>query len=287
MNKGVLLFAHNGDKVDYGTMSVVAGGIAKKNLKVPVSLVTDKHTVDWLKKTKIYTKAKGIFDQIIIVDLPKTENKRFLYDGDKKELVPFRNTNRCNAWHLTPYDRTLLIDCDYFILSDNYSEYWDLNSDLLVPESVFEISNEDRLGYHDIYISDTGVKMQWATAIMFTKNEKTKSFFDLVDYVKEEYNFYSDLFRFNTPNFRNDVAFSIAKHIFYGFSQEPTYSLPPLITAIDKDILYDININEQLLFLVKDKLNDEYYAAMLEGQNIHIMNKQSIIRNIDKFLEII
>lgn len=287
MNKGVLLFAHNSEKLDYGTMAIVAGGLAKKNLGVPVSLVTDKHTINWLKKSNTLTQAEDIFDQIIIEDLPKTENKRFIYDGDEKELVPFRNTNRSNAWNLTPYDRTLLIDCDYFILSNNYSEYWDLNSDLLMPESVFDISNQDRLGYHDMYISDTSVKMHWATAIMFTKNKKTKVFFDLVDYIQDEYDFFSDLFRFNTPNFRNDIAFSIAKHIFYGFSQELTYCLPPLVTAMDKDILYDIDAGQKLLFLVKDKLNDQYYAAALKQQDVHIMNKQSIVRNIDKFLEIV
>jgi hypothetical protein len=45
MTKGVLIFAHNSPDVDYGLMATIAGGLAKKNLGVPVSLVTRiRHT---------------------------------------------------------------------------------------------------------------------------------------------------------------------------------------------------------------------------------------------------
>ena len=48
MTKGVLIFAHNSTAVDYGMMAVIAGGLAKKHLKVPVSLVADTGTLAWM-----------------------------------------------------------------------------------------------------------------------------------------------------------------------------------------------------------------------------------------------
>jgi hypothetical protein len=48
MKNGCLIFAHNNRQIDYSLLALISGGLAKKNLKVPISLVTDKSTVDWL-----------------------------------------------------------------------------------------------------------------------------------------------------------------------------------------------------------------------------------------------
>jgi hypothetical protein len=57
-------------------MAIISGGLAKKNLKVPVSLVTDKWTIAWLKESNMYSKAESIFDKIIEVEKPVTKNYR-------------------------------------------------------------------------------------------------------------------------------------------------------------------------------------------------------------------
>lgn len=286
MNKGVLLFAHNSRDIDYVLMAVISGGLAKKNLDVPVSLVTDSSTLEWVRQSKIYDKAISIFDKIILTDKPPINNKRNLHDGKNFKVVPFINGNRASAWDLTPYDRTLLIDVDFLIFSKSLNEYWDVDEDILISKSIDDIYTYKRLGYHDMFISDTGIHMYWATNVMFTKNEKTKLFFDLVKSVKSNYQIYSDIYRFNTQQYRNDIAFSIAKHILDGFETRLEKCLPPVLTAIDKDILLDVN-SEKLLFLISDISNDDFIAASLKDVDLHIMNKQSIIRNSNKLLEII
>jgi hypothetical protein len=57
MTCGVLIFAHNNRDVDYALMAMVAGGLAKKNLNVPVSLVTDLSTVEWMQTAGTYERA--------------------------------------------------------------------------------------------------------------------------------------------------------------------------------------------------------------------------------------
>jgi hypothetical protein len=285
MTQGILIYAHNSRSVDYALMSVISGGLAKKHLNVPVSLVTDKFTVDWMKDSQIYNIANRIFEHIIIVEKPQTNNSRRLYDGTDNVVVPFINSNRSSAWDLTPYDRTLLIDSDFLVFSNRLSEYWNVDSDLMIGESINDIYDNTRIGYHDKYISDVGIKLYWATTVMFTKNTKTKTFFDLVNHIKDNYQYYADTYRFDSKQFRNDIAFSIAKHILKSFEQNDNEDLPPVLTLLDKDVLH--SVNKKLILLVSPKLDSNFCVAAIDGIDIHVMNKQSIIRNKEALLELI
>lgn len=287
MNKGIVVFAHNNRNIDYALMSIISGGLAKKHLNVPVSLITDNSTIEWMKSSNIYDKALGIFENIILTDRPITNNSRLLFDGDIKEIVPFNNFNRDDVWELTPYDRTLLIDSDYFILSDNLNEFWNIDSDLLIAESITDVVNDTRLGYLDKNVSETGVKMHWATTVMFTKNKKTKAFFETVKLIKENYSMFGDIYRFNSFQYRNDIAFSIARHIFDGFNELAIYSLPSIFTTSDKDLLEDVRSDGNLIFLTSERFDNNYFPISIKNRDVHIMNKQSITRNADKFLELI
>lgn len=286
MTKGILIYAHNNRRVDYALMAIIAAGLAKKQLNVPASLVTDPSTVEWLRESNMLDKASEVFENIIIVQRPETDNQRRLSDGESNIMVPFINSNRSSAWDLTPYDRTLLIDSDFLIFSDNLGKYWDVKDDVLIGESINDIYDNSRLGYMDKYVSEVGVKLYWATTVMFTKNEASKMFFDTVDFVKENYKHYADVFRFDNRQFRNDIAFSLAKHILDGFEETIVGRLPPVLTALDKDVLYSVEDNS-LLFLVDTRLDAKYCAANLTDIDIHVMNKQSIIRNKDQLLGLI
>jgi len=285
MTQGILIYAHNSRSVDYALMAAISGGLAKKHLNVPATLVTDKFTVDWMKASQIYEMANEIFENIIVVEKPQTNNNRKLYDGTDNAVVPFINSNRSSAWELTPYERTLLIDSDFLIFSDRLSEYWKVDSDLLISESINDIYDNSRLRYHDRYISDVGIKLYWATTVMFTKNTKTKIFFDLVTFIRDNYQYYADTYRFDSKQFRNDIAFSIAKHILNGFEQNNAEDLPPILTLLDRDILY--SVDKKLTVLISPMLDSNFCAASIVDTDIHIMNKQSIIRNKDALMELI
>lgn len=283
MNKGVILFAHNNRQIDYALMSLLTAKLAKKHLDVPVSLITDPSTIDWMKESDILKKATETFEQIIITQRPEDGNMRNFADGKNINPAPFSNGNRFSAYNLTPYDRTLLIDTDYLVLSKNLNEYWDVDSDLLMSSKYNDIIGKERIGYLDSHISDTGVEMYWATTVMFTKNEYTKMFFDLVEYIKTEYKMFADVFRFDPRVYRNDISFSIAKHILNGYQKVNEYNLPDVFSTTDKDILHSVSENK-LQFLVSDK--DNFIAASVNNKDVHVMNKFSIIRNYEKLMEL-
>ena len=287
MTRGALIFAHNNRDIDYVLMSLISGGLAKKHLGIPVSLISDKSTLEWSKTAGTYSQLETVFDKIIEVEKPVVDNFRNLHDGVNSKTVPFVNANRSTAWDLTPYDQTLLLDSDYLIFSDRLNSYWDLNEDVLISESMLDIYDQTRLGYHDKYVSDTGVHMYWATTIMFNKSEYAQTLFHLVDSIRKNYKYYADLFRFSSQQYRNDIAFSVAKHILDGYKTNTTPSLPPVLTAIDKDTLYSVDSQGKLIFLFASYVNRNYCAAAVKGVDVHIMNKQSIIRNANQLLELI
>jgi hypothetical protein len=286
MTQGILIYAHNTRAVDYALLSVISAGLAKKHLSMPASLVTDDSTIAWMKQSQIFHLAEKVFENIIVADRPITDNQRRLFDGENSSTVPFVNVNRDTAWSLTPYDRTLLIDSDFLIFSDVLNKYWNIDCDLLIGESINDIYSQDRMKYLDRHVSDTGVKLYWATTVMFTKNQNTRLFFDTVNHVKENYRHYADVFRFDHRQFRNDIAFSVSKHILDGYVESSLGTLPPILSALDRDILYKVN-DQRLTFLIDHRLDNNYCAASISGVDIHIMNKQSIIRNQQQLLEMI
>jgi len=285
MNCGVLIFAHNSRDIDYALMSIIAGFLAKKHLNVPVSLVTDKSTINWLNESNQYTKAKNLFDQIITVDRPSTDNIRRLNDGIESKTVPFINANRSSAWDLTPYDRTLLIDSDYLIFSDTLAEYWNYDSSFMISSAMNDVRG-DRKGVLDSWVSDEGIPLYWATTIMFTKNQESKLYFDLVRSIKENYQTYAEIYRFDPKTYRNDIAFSIAKHTIEGFVTTQTQNLPPVLTAQDKDLIAAVH-KFGLTMLIQDTLSTNMILGNFSNRDIHVMNKQAIVRSANALLETI
>ena len=152
MNRGILIFAYNSRDVDYALMALISGGLAKKHLELPVSLVTDQSTVDWMKQSNIYERCVSVFDKIILTDRPIYNNTRNLHDGASQKTVPFINFNRSDAYSLTPYDQTLLIDSDFLIFSNNLNAYWEYSERVLIGRSINDILGQTRLGYHDVYV---------------------------------------------------------------------------------------------------------------------------------------
>lgn len=272
MTQGCLLFAHNG-AIDYGSQAVLAARLAIKHLGVPVSLVTDQATLDSISLPLP-------FDKIILTPKPNTTNWRYLSNGDTSESVEFINSNRASAYDLTPYDRTLLIDTDFLILSNTLNKYWNDASDFLITDRMIDLTYLGQ-AQTDYVISPYSINMLWATNIMFTKNHNTQLIFDMVEHVKDNYLYYSRLYDFSPIQYRNDFAFSIACHTLgnYGI-------LPSPIFIRDVDLLVKID-KTQLLFLLKDyNKQDNYLLLKTQGQDIHFMNKRNLLDNLDSLLEL-
>lgn len=286
-NIGGLIFAHNSEQIDYALLSVISAGLAKKHLQIPFTLITDKSTVSWMQESNLYSLAKKIFDQIEFYEVRGDTNKRKLMDGQESQVVPFRNSSRATAFELSPYERTLLIDSDFLINSQNLVPYLESEYPLMISKTINPLNGSD-IRIHDEYVSDTGIRLLWATCMIFDKTEENKTFFSLVEHIRNNYQLYGDLYGYqNTIQFRNDIAFSIAKHMMSGFVNDKTDLLPEILTSFDKDILIDVDEHRYKFLVENNSGTDVYVLCSTKKLDIHVMNKQSIVRNKEKFLKLI
>jgi hypothetical protein len=271
MNKGCLIFAYNAD-IDYGSQAVLAAKLANKYLGVPVSVVTNQETLDFLNEKF----SELPFDQIVLTGTPPEKNQRGLRDGQKSQkVVSFINGNRGNAWELTPYDRTLIIDSDFLVFSNKLNQYWESKHSFLINPGMIDLSDIER-DARDYHLNKYSINLLWATNIMFSKNAEAKLFFDMVLHVKNNYSYYAGLYQFPSGQYRNDFSFSIACHILGEYGE-----LPCPVFIRDVDDIHQVD-TDQITYVLKDySKNGNSLLARTKDQDVHIMNKHSILNNFE------
>lgn len=277
MTRGVLIFAQNNAEIDYAKVALFAAIQVKKYLNVPVSLVTDSK--EWLIRSQPI--AEQVIDQFITLYSDTSQTKRF-HDGTlaSKTLV-WKNLNRADAYELSPYDETLVIDSDYIINSNNLSNIWNNHQEFLIYKDSFDLAQwRDNRSFK--YINQMSIPFYWATAFYFKKAPAVKSFFDIVKYIKENWNYYRALYNIDSSVFRNDFAFSIALEMMGESFSSP---LPGKMNYIlDRDVLVDMKYNVMQFLVEKKNYAGEYVATKTRGLDMHVMNKYSLIRYIDKVM---
>jgi hypothetical protein len=276
MSRGVLLFAHNNSEIDYAKLAVYAAQRAKKFLQVPVSVVTDNRSI-------FDNVDAEVFDNIIELTDKLTVNHKYFADGSNKNVHSvWNNTSRYSAYSLTPYDDTLVIDVDYIINSATLNYCWDQPHDFLIYQKGFDLAqwrNVDEF----TSIGEHGIPFYWATVFFFRKTSNTELLFALISHIKSNWTYYKLVYQVHSTNFRNDIAFSIAIHMLNGFSIGTfAHHLPgKLFYVTDSDFLYEIN-DRIMKFLVQKKDSTvDYTPIKTSTVDVHVMNKYSLLRQID------
>jgi hypothetical protein len=276
MTHGIIIISHDLEDLSYTKMAVFSARLAKKNLKCPVSLITDSFTL-----SKLTDIEKEEFDKIIISELSESDaNERKLNIKGKESKVPFKNSDRSKVFDLTPYDTTLLIDSDFLIQSDVLNQFWEIDQSVMMAPGIVTSSNDGGAEF-DMMVSPETINLYWATTVMFKKNNESKIFFDLVKYVKENYKYYSDFYRFSNRQYRNDISFSIAYHMWCGFFESNSYySLPKLFTLLPRDEIYKIEDNGLTAFIWNNV--EQKYLKMIKVNNrdVHFMNKVDLVEKL-------
>lgn len=270
MSKGVLLFALNNSAIDYTKLAVFAASRVKRFLGVPVTVVTDSR--DQLLKND----TDNIVDTIIDIEDTTYYSRRF-YDGAETfTSLQWKNTKRYTSFELSPYDETLVIDVDYIINSSTLSYCWNTPYDFLIYESGIDLTQTETVKY----VSDYSIPFYWATVFYFKKTNKVKAFFDLIQYIKDNWEYHRLLYQLPDKKFRNDFAFSIAIHMLSGsFDKEFVNHLPgKLFYTADKSYVLDISADYIKLLLEN---NSQYIPVKISSLDVHIMNKFSLTRALE------
>ena len=279
-SKGALIFARNNAQIDYIKQAHYSAKRIKKFLNIPTSIVTD--SVDYLKET--YKDYETVFDKVIEVPFTNNSTTKRYFDGSGvAKHLQFKNDLRTQSYELTPYDETLLLDSDYIIANSLFKHCFEQDHDFLIFKNAIDLTawrNTDEFQK----ISDASVDFYWATVIFFRKSEENKIFFDLTKHIQENWDHYNSIFQVNRGTFRNDHVFSVAIHIMNGYqSGDFARKLPgkKYYTA-DRDILWDLKDDNFLFLLEKENHLGEYTPLRIKGSNVHVMNKFSLNRIIDR-----
>jgi hypothetical protein len=290
MTRGVLMYAHNNSELDYFRIACANALMVKKNLGVPVTLVTDEDTAEYGKKVLGENFVNQCFEHIILTKRNWSfDNKRTFGDTSySAKTLQFYNCNHWEAYELSPYDETLFIDADYLIMSSALNNCWGSENEFMINHKIF--TPGDAKDPYSKYIDEFGIRLYWATVIYFKKTDFSKFIFELVKHIQENYNYYRQLYSFSNSMFRNDNAFSIAIHTLNGFTDSNSninqLPIPGLLMAWDTGDIHSVNGTNDITVYCEKDIKGTYMLARLRNQDIHIINKWALGRVADQLIEL-
>lgn len=220
MTRGVLIFAFNNEHIDYLSMAEWTTRNIHRHLDLPVCVVTDATDIP----------ANFTFDRVVHAKATDTHWRHF---KDFKQNGTWYNGSRVNAYELTPWDHTLVIDADYVVASDQLSMLFDIDQDFLAHGRAVEITGvhnfdeNNRFGRHHM-------PMSWATVMIFRRSSTAELIFNAMQMIRANWTHYLELYGIPKRTYRNDMALSIAMNIVDGHTMTmPTIPWP--LVSLDAD----------------------------------------------------
>lgn len=254
MTNGVLMFAHNNETTDYEALARLNEKLVKKFLDVPVHIVTGEQET--------------------------TNIRTFQYHDNKQERVSWHNTTRMNAYDLSPFDNTLLLDVDYFVLSDQLNFVWDTPNEFLCADKVLDVTYTGSFGAHKM-LSFNSFPMRWATCVYFKKTPFSKAVFQMMAEIKENYQYYAHLFNFRSDTYRNDFALSIALQVLSGYQDKSHHFHYPLACLNTSDTIREVRDDGTIVFEYIDQ-KQKTCVSRIKHMDLHIMNKKQVFEIYDQ-----
>jgi len=262
IENGVLLFAYNNESIKYTELAKLCALLVRKHLpNTGVTLVTDNLI-------------EGPFDDVIILEAGDSNRRTFRTPDGKTEEVTWHNKTRPQAYDITPYEKTLLLDVDYLMFNNSLQWLFQSDKELLCHNTVYDITEKDSF-IDDKMLHWSSIPMLWATVLYFTKNDTAREFFNLVKLVQDNYQYYYNLYNFKMGPYRNDYAISIA----YNLLSLDYYFLDPLFTLPSQYSINTVQEDGVVTYGFDDKV------TYIKNTNIHIMNKYSILEHTDEILQ--
>jgi len=202
MTRGALIFAFNNEQTDYVAMARWSARNILRHLGIPTAVVTDASTLV----------AQTGFD-LVVDALPETGGTR--YFEDYAETVTWHNASRTDAYALSPWDETLVLDADYVVASSQLNCLFENSQDFLCHRWAYDVT-----GLNDFdglnWFSRTHMPMWWATVMMFRRGPQAETIFHMMNMVKHNWLHYRRLYGISQSNYRNDHALSIALNVASG-----------------------------------------------------------------------
>jgi hypothetical protein len=258
MTTGVLIFAFNNEHIDYLAMSAWSAKNIHRHLKLPVCVVTDVETIPQHYE----------FDQVVFAQSRDPSLRHF---DDLACQVTWKNTNRVDSYHTTPWDVTLVLDSDYVVASNQLNILFDTGQDFLAHRWAYDITGSKAFEGNN-YFGQHSMPMWWATVMMFRRSQQTELLFETMTMIRENWNHYRHLYHNPKSTYRNDHALSIALNIVNGHTLNHhgipwnLASVPSShqLTELGQDC-YQVNFTNSLKQQRRIEIHNQDFHAMGKG----------------------
>lgn len=212
MTTGALIFARNNEQIDYIAMARWSADNIERHLGIPTHIVTD--------------------------DAPNTNTRHFTDVGN----VTWYNHNRIDAYRLSPWDRTLVLDADYVVASNQLQSILEIDQDFLAHRWAYDVTGCNTFEGLNSFGTNR-MPMWWATVMMFRKSKQAELIFDSMQMIRDNWQHYRNLYKNTNATYRNDHALSIALGMVNGHTVDHAgipWALPSLtpehrLTQLDQD----------------------------------------------------
>lgn len=288
--RGYLLHAFESKEIDYGKLAVCCALSIKTNLKYNhVTVVMDTGTKKGLNSTISPAVLKASFDKIITPqEKYRSAIRKHFYSPWDTFTSDFDNQNRVLTYQYSPYDETILLDVDFLVMNDSFDYVWGNPEDILMNYKAIDLHNNTFGSIDEQRVSPFGIPLYWATMVYFKKTPYTKTFFELTDYIRDEYHFFQFLYGFKEGFYRNDHSFSIAAHVLNGYIPYGIKPFPEdaILTSYPKDGIAEVLDSKEIILLAHD-VKEPWKDTLVntKGMNVHVMNKRKLEAVSDKFIE--
>jgi hypothetical protein len=242
MTTGAVIFARNNEHIDYVAMAKWSSRNIERHLGIPTHIITDS--------------------------APSDNTRHFTDVG----TVTWHNLNRMDAYRLSPWNRTLVLDADYVVATDQLRSVIDCDEDFLAHRWAFDITGCNTFKGLN-WFGDVRMPMWWATVMVFNKTPATQMIFDAMAMIKNNWSHYRKIYKNSAPAYRNDHALSIALGIVNGHTLDHA-GIPWRLASLTPE--HNLTQLDQDRYRV-DFVNAEGQSRWTElRQDFHAMGKRQL-----------
>jgi hypothetical protein len=261
MTTGALIFAFNNEQTDYIAMARWSARNIRRHLNIPVAIVTDCDPG---------AGALGEFDKVIY-SKPDSGGTRWF--EDYQNTVTWHNAGRVDAYSLTPWDQTLVLDADYVVVGSELRRVLESDADFMCHRTAVNMATGLPLKALNVF-GQHDMPMWWATVMMFRRSNTAQYIIDCRQIRRNNWQHYRDLYGIDNLTYRNDFALSIALGIVSGHTGQVDQIPWPLLSVLPDTELSKLDDN---LYQVNycDSTNSPRWVTW-QGTDFHAMGKQDL-----------
>ena len=246
MTTGALIFAINNGTIDYEAMAHWSAQNIQRHLGIATRIVTQND-----------------------VDQAPAGNRWF---ADFDTHMDWHNQARADAYDLSPWDRTLLLDADYVVASDCLAPLLHSNLHILAHDRAHDITGVSDFADQNSF-GMYRMPMWWATVMIFDRSVEARLLFDSMRMIRQNWDHYRHIYHNPKDTFRNDHALTTALGMINGHVLDHAaipWSLASLLPQCELSLVKTDH------YRVTYQNQGRRWWLDLAGQDFHAMGKRSL-----------